>query len=507
MLKLIYRIIQISGKYKSRINTAFIFSFLKSMFMNSAIFISFFVITGFLQKTITSKTCLYLAFATVGCVIAQMIFQYISDRLQSSAGFQIFSDMRLKLGTHLRRMPMGYFTEGNIGKISSVLSTDMVFIEENSMTSISDMMNYLFSQLIMAVFMYFIDIRLGLCCTAVILVFLLIGKLLTGDTLKHSSIRQEQNENLTEAVLDFTEGIGIIKTYNLLGDKSKELTKTFEESCDKNIAFEKNHAPWARALNIAYAIGTTAVITVAIFLYINNLIAIEMCLGTLLFAVNLFIPIKSFYANCTRLTVMDSCLDRIEAVFNENELNDTGTEKLPAQTDCPEISFENVTFGYGNKDILKNISFSVEKNKMLALVGPSGGGKSTIANLIARFWDIKSGSIKIKGKDIRSIPLSELTSQISMVFQRVYLFNDTIYNNINMGRPDANENDVINAAKKARCYDFIMSLPNGFVESSQNWSPPPPSLEVFFISTFTIFITAVVLYLRIMLPFSSFSTL
>ena len=126
------------------------------------------------------------------------------------------------------------------------------------------------------------------------------------------------------------------------------------------------------------------------------------------------------------------------------------------------MEFKNVTFAYGEKEVLHNVSFRLEKNRMLALVGPSGGGKSTIASLLARFWDVKSGQVLIRGKDVRKISLSDLMNHISMVFQRVYLFQDTIYNNISMGRPDATEAEVMEAAKKARCYDFIMALPNGF---------------------------------------------
>nr|HML46744.1 ATP-binding cassette domain-containing protein [Clostridia bacterium] len=132
------------------------------------------------------------------------------------------------------------------------------------------------------------------------------------------------------------------------------------------------------------------------------------------------------------------------------------------RSDAPELRFENVSFAYGEKDVLNNISFDLNKNQMLALVGPSGGGKSTIASLLARFWDVKSGRILVRGQDVRSVPLRELMDHISMVFQRVYLFQDTIYNNISMGRPSANREEVMEAAKKARCYDFIMALPEGF---------------------------------------------
>ena len=159
---------------------------------------------------------------------------------------------------------------------------------------------------------------------------------------------------------------------------------------------------------------------------------------------------------------MNACMDRIEAVLAEPELPDRGRESLPKTGGAPEVEFRDVTFAYGEKEVLHDISFTLEKNRMLALVGPSGGGKSTVANLLSRFWDVKGGQILVRGRDIREVPLSELMDQISMVFQRVYLFQDTVYNNISMGRPDATREEVYEAAKKARCYDFIMALPDGF---------------------------------------------
>lgn len=159
---------------------------------------------------------------------------------------------------------------------------------------------------------------------------------------------------------------------------------------------------------------------------------------------------------------MNSCLDRIDAVFDEKEMEDIGTETIPETADVPEIEFRHVTFAYDKHDVLKDISFTVPRNTMTALVGPSGGGKSTIASLLPRFWDVREGQILVGGKDIRTVSISDLMNHISMVFQRVYLFQDTVYNNIVMGRTDASREEVIAAAKKARCYDFIMALPDGF---------------------------------------------
>jgi ATP-binding cassette subfamily B protein len=215
-------------------------------------------------------------------------------------------------------------------------------------------------------------------------------------------------------------------------------------------------------INSIFGLGTAGLIALSLYLNSAALISVIFVVGVLLFVFDVFAPLKSFYGQSPRLTVMNSCLDRLEEVFAEKQLPDEGKDSIPAQSGSTEIEFEDVSFGYGEKEVIRHVSFALEKNRMLALVGPSGGGKTTLANLLARFWDVKSGRVWIRGKDIRDVPLSDVMAHISMVFQRVYLFKDTIYNNISMGRPDATEAEVIEASKKARCCDFITALPEGF---------------------------------------------
>lgn len=462
MISLMSRILAIAGKYRRNIKIAFIFSFLKSMLAKSPIGLAFIAFNAFYNNKMSDRLCFLLGITLIVCVLFQAVFQNISDRLQGDSGYRIFSDMRMELGRHLRKLPMGYFTEGNIGKISSVLSTDMVFIEENCMTVIADMMSYIFAEIIMIIFMFYLNIWLGILSLLIAGAILWLGKAMEQQTLEHSTIRQEQSEKLTNAVLDFIEGISIIKTYNLLGEKSAELSNNFKESCRTNLEFEETHAPWQRWLNIIYDLGIAAILALSLYLQTQNLLTVPYLIGVTLFVFDLFGPLKALYSQSTRLTVMSSCMDRVEDVLAQKELPDDGMEVIPEQSDLPEIKFKNVSFSYDKKEVLHNINFTLEKNKMLALVGPSGGGKSTIANLLTRFWDVDSGSINIRGTNIKNVKLADLMNHISMVFQRVYLFQDTIYNNISIGRLEATEEEVIEAAKKARCYDFIMALPNGF---------------------------------------------
>lgn len=463
MFALISRMLRLSGRYKKRIQLAFVCAFVEQILSKMPIFFAFLVLAGFAASTMSGARCLAVGAILVCVVVLQAVVHYASDRLQSAAGYMIFADQRIALADHLRRLPMGYFTAGNIGKISSVLSSDMVFVEEVAMSTIANMMSYLLSAGVLMVFMFWLDWRLGLIALAVTLLANVVAQRMNAVSLKEAAARQEQGERLTDAVLSFVEGIGVIKSYNLLGAQSAALTENFARSRDVNAAFERRMTPWTTGLSILYGAGIAAIFGLAVYLEQTGALSLAYLLGVLLFVFDLFGPLKALYGEATRLTVMNAALDRTCDVLVETELPDTGTAHLPETTAGDEIVFEDVSFSYdGKNDVLHDISFAMPPRTMTALVGPSGGGKSTIANLLARFWDVGTGCVKIRGVDIRDVPLAELMDQISMVFQRVYLFQDTIYNNIAMGRPDASEEEIIQAAKKARCYDFVTALPDGF---------------------------------------------
>ena len=463
MTGLINRILKLSGKYAARIKVAFVFSFFKSILSKMPILLAFLALRGFYEGSLTGRYCLWIGVAMVFAVAAETLCQFLCDKLQSASGYMMFAERRLELGSHLRRLPMGYFTAGNIGKISSVLSTDMAFVEEIVMGSLANMMNYMFTAVIMAALMLFFDFRLGLAAVGVSLLAAVMAGKMNKVSLREAAVRQEQSEKLTDAVLSFIEGIGIIKSYNLLGEKSEELSENFRTSRDTSIGFEESLTPWQRGLNVLYALGMTALFGLSIYLQQTGQMSLPYMMGMLLLVFDLFGPLKALYGEATRLTVMNSCLDRIEEVLDETELPDGGAEHIPAKAaEQPEIELRDVSFAYGDKEVLHHVDLAVMPDTMSALVGPSGGGKSTIASLMARFWDVEEGQVLIRGKDVRDVPLAELMDHISMVFQRVYLFQDTVYNNISMGKPDAAREEVYEAARKARCYDFIMELPDGF---------------------------------------------
>lgn len=464
MIKLVRRFFRFAGNYGGRIKVAFVFSFLRSLFSKAPIALALFGLVAFYESTADARLCIGLGAAMAVCLALQALCTYASDRLQASAGYLIMADKRMELGAHLRRMPMGYFTEGTIGKISSVLSTDMVFIEETVTPAIADLMGHMFTQAIMLIMLAWVSPWLALLALAILLAVVAVAKRARTSALADSATRQGQSERLTTAVIDYLEGMPIIKAYNLLGEQSAELRENFDRSCEENIAFERHQTAWGRLLYVLYAVGAVAILVVAIALQSAGLLTAPFAVGLMLFVFDVFAPIKALNGDTTRLTVMSSCLDRIEDIMGRAELPDEGTRHLPTEpaTETPEIEFKNVSFSYGEGEVLHGVSFAQMPGTMYALVGRSGSGKSTMANLLARFWDTNGGSVLVRGQDVHDVPLSELMDSISMVFQQVYLFQDTVYNNILMGRPDATREEVEEAARKARCHEFICALPDGY---------------------------------------------
>ncbi len=460
--RMIFRILGISGKYKNRIRMAFVFSILNVLLSKMPIFYSMIVIWKISDQSIQTETVWCISIAMVITLILQIITQHISDRLQSGAGYLLFADKRLELGEHLKKLPMGYFTEGNVGKISSVLSSDMLFIEENVMAKLANIMTYIFSAIVLLCFMFWLKWKLWIIAMLTSILAVFVAQKMNKVSLKEAKMRQNQNEYLTNAVLEFVEGISVIKSYNMLGEKSKELSENFRLSKQKSIQFEESIMPWMFGLSSIYALGTAGIFMAGLYEYLSNSFSQAYLIGALLFVLEIFGPLKALFADSANLTIMDSCLNRIDALFEQEELPDGKVESLPTKGYEFEVEYKNVKFYYDENEVLDDISFGLRKNSMTALVGLSGSGKSTIANLLARFWDVKDGGIYLRGTDIRELSIDTLMQQVSMVFQNVYLFNDTIYNNILMGRSDATEKEVIQAAKQARCYDFIMKLPEKF---------------------------------------------
>lgn len=463
IFKLVKRVLDLSGEYKNRIRVAFLFSVLESIFQRIPLVLAFLTIVALMNNQMTGTHSIFLFFVLLLSASLQMLFHYMNDRLQSDAGYRIFARLRIKLADRFRKIPMGYYTEGNIGKISSVLSTDMLFVEENIMGKIANSFNYILSTVILTIFLFILDYRLGLVAVLTLMIYYFLTEKMAQETIVEGEKRQNQSELLTDEVLSFVEGLAVMKSFNRLGAGAKSLRGEFKKSKNTALTLEGKFASWIGKTHLLLAISTSLIFILALVLHSTGELSTEYLIALLLFALVFFKPLKTLTGEVGMLSIMNSCLDRVNELFEVKELSDIGSQKLPPLNKTKEeVAFEHVSFGYDEKAVLQNVSFKLYPNTMTALVGPSGSGKTTIANLLTRFWDINEGHIKIRGVEVKELPLETLMSSISMVFQTTYLFQDTIYNNIKLGNVNATEEEVLEAAKKARCHEFIEEFPQGF---------------------------------------------
>ena len=462
MIQMVHRILVFcGGRFAAKIRVAYLFSFLKSICQNAPIFVAVWLMRKLMEGTADVSVCCLSAAVLLLFLALGAVFQNLSDRFQSATGYEVFAEKRKAFAAHLRCLPMGYFTAGNLGRISSILSADMVFIEENSMNIVADVVSDCFAQLVLTAFLFTLHPWLGLAALVTELIAICIAHPMNRESMRNSAARQQAIEDLTGAVIEYTEGLGVSKSFCLTGESAGELRQSFAKSRDANLTFERQHTPWERALQILYAIGTAVILALAVQLCGEGALDAASFVGVMLFLLSIFAPIKHLFQLDSRLTIMENCLDRLEAVFAEQPLDMRGTAALPDVSEH-EIEFRDVSFSYDREEVLHGVSFTMDRGQMTALVGESGSGKTTVANLLSRFWDVSSGEILLRGVNVKELPMETLMGHISMVFQNVYLFEDTIYNNIAMGKPDATPEEVADAARKARCYDFIQKLPYGF---------------------------------------------
>ncbi|MCR4557590.1 MAG: ABC transporter ATP-binding protein/permease [Saccharofermentans sp.] len=462
MIRILHKLLVFCDKKNARrIRFAYIFSFLNAFAQNAPIMAGIFMIRSLMDGTADVLTCCLMAGMLLVCFALGAFFRHMSDRLQSSAGYKVFAEKRIEFARHLRKLPMGYFTDENIGRISSILTEDMVFVEENSMSVLAEIASGIFAQIVLTAFMFFLDPLLGSVTLITDIVILILSVPMNKAAARNSIGRQGAVEDLTGSVIEYAEGMAVSKSFGLMGESSTRLRDSFARSREANLQFEREYAPYERNLEIICAAGITGILAAAIWLLQAGRMDAINFIGVLLFLMNLFTPFKTVFQMGARLSIMEVALDKIGAVFAEKPLYLDG-EKEPLSDYTHEIEFKDVTFSYGDEEVLKGISFTADKDQMIALVGESGSGKTTIANLMARFWDVNGGAVLLRGVNIKDMPMETLMNHISMVFQKVYLFEDTVFNNIAMGKEDASMEEVAEAARKARCYDFIMQLPYGF---------------------------------------------
>jgi ATP-binding cassette subfamily B protein IrtB len=459
MFGVLKRMTALAGEYKKNLIAAYVISVFEAAAEKIPVFMILYALIKIVDQTLNSTHFFIVLTTVLGSLLVTVIFRYLRDKNQSGIGVLIFARERLKLGDKIKKFPMSYFTEDNIGNLSAVVSSDMKFIEEQGMNQLAkittSVISLIITMVMMAVFSPYVAFIMMITCLLVGCVFIAIQKI----AKKHSFQIQEMQKASTSAVIEYIKGMQVIKAFHLVGDTQNRTNVSYRNLSNSQFEYERNFIVPMVIAETIIAVSIGGIICFASISVLNESMNLSMMLMLGIFAFEIYRPLNSLVSNSAEIRVMEACMDRYEKAVNEPVIWDS---KKKTEILNSDIEFQNVSFSYDSKPVIQNMSFVAKEKSMTALVGISGCGKTTVTNLIARFWDIKEGKILIGGVNIYDMAYEQLMSNISMVFQKVYLFQDTIYNNIAFGNINATKEQVITAAKKARCYEFIQELPEGF---------------------------------------------
>lgn len=460
MFRITFKILNWVSPYKTRMVLGFIMSFLNAIFIALPIFLASQIFNNVVShKSIYGKDIFNVVIIMIILVLGRFITAYLKSKNQESIAYEMSANERLNIGNKLKNVPLGYFNTHHSNELTTIVTTDLTFLENFAMKMVDIVINgyILISVLILSLLVVSWQVAL-LACIGVLLSFLAI-QLLENKSKKNAPTYHHAQNQLIEKVVEVIRGIQVIKSFSKENASLRSFNRAVNESKRVNTKIEMQYIPFNLLHLLSLKVTSILIVLVACLLFIHNSIDLPTFIMISIFSFVIFDSVENINSAAHVLEIIDMTLEDIEKIKSAPELDKQGKD-LTIEND--DIAFENVNFSYDDKQVIKNVSFDIAANTSTAIVGPSGSGKSTLCHLLLRFYDVNDGFIRIGGIDIKDLKLSTLMSQISAVFQKVYLFNDTIENNILFGNPGATKEEVIRAAKQACCHDFIMKLPDGY---------------------------------------------
>jgi ATP-binding cassette subfamily B protein len=455
LLKGIY---SIPGVDKSVLHKTLIVKIIEAFILSGPLIFTYLTLNGLVENKINYRNLVLYIAVCAACCIAYYFISYKNNMISYTYSFELIKNLRIRLGEHMRKLSMGFFTEKSAGELNAIVNGDVTNIEPVPSYVFQRCMEAILTPIMVSLSFIFINWKLTLVMFIgipfSIPVFKCCEKILM-DVMKK---KQSSLSNLTDKTVEYIQGIKEIKAFNRLNSGLDNFDKAAEEFKKYSLNAETALLPWRFLFGTLIYLGFTLILFCAPYYYLNGNINTAEVLIFFLVSLKIYEPMQLIIDYSAILINLDTSLRNIEGVLNYETLSEKGSKKLLKH----DIEFHKVSFKYEEKEVLKDVSFKVKERTITALVGASGSGKSTITNLLARFWDVNSGSIKIGGIDIRDVKTEELMNSISMVLQNTYLFNDTILNNIKIGNRNASYEDVIKVCKKAKCHEFIMNLPKGY---------------------------------------------
>ncbi|AUJ24331.1 ABC transporter ATP-binding protein [Virgibacillus dokdonensis] len=464
MIGTLKRMMTWCAPFKKRLYVGFLFSFINAIFIIIPVALTGYVMKMILMQmadeyAITLEDVLFVLALTVLSVIGRYVFTYLRSAYQDMIGYEVATQKRLELGNNLKNVPLSFLQKHPTGSLTSAVSTDLQFIEMHGIKMLDTIVNGYVSSILFLLIMGFYNWVIALISVIGLLGSYFFLNRISQKSKQNAEEYQRSRNVMTSATLEFVRGIPFVKSFKLDGLANEKLHHAFEKAKNINIKIETDFVGPNQAHLITLKITSIFIVMSSSLMALEGMLELPTMVMFIILSFTMFRGVEVMNDAMHILKVIDETFDKLEQIELSSKLRDEVKDiEVPNHT----IRFSNVSFQYGSEKVLKDLSFTIPENQTTAFVGPSGSGKSTICHLIARFYDIQEGVITIGNVDIQTMSAESLLKNISIVFQKVYLFNDTIYNNISFGKPDATYKEVVEAAKKARCHDFIIKLPNGY---------------------------------------------
>ena len=459
MLNVFKKIWSFSKEEQANIKKSILAGFFHAVFNALEFGAIYYMLVNIFSKTLDYNAIFVCLGILVISLVGKIMTQKISQMAQTHAGYFMAAHKRIEIGEKIKRVPMGFFSSFSLGRLTTIATSSLSQAEMWVPMLLVLVLGGVLNTLVFVLGTLIFNVKVGLVAAAGVIVFFIVTSMMEKKSSANADKMTETQTRLTKEVLATLQGMQVIKSYNLGGENNRALRKSIKDTSRTLLDLEKSVAPYTVIQRIVMGITTVAMVYVSLNLNLSG----ELPLAeTILMIMASFIIFEGLIGAGSNMAILRACENAIDSVGFIDSMPDMKEGSITEPMKNHKIVFKDVSFSYDDRPILKNVSAEIKENTMTAIVGPSGSGKTTFCNLIARFWDVNSGEILIGGKNIKDYKIENLMNSISMVFQDVYLFEDTIENNIKFGKQNASHEEVVQAAKKARCHEFIEVLPEGY---------------------------------------------
>ena len=459
MISVFKKIWLFSGKERNNLTRSIVAAFFHAVFNAFQFVAIYYMLKCLFKQNVVQKDIIIVLVVLIISLIGKIITQNVSQMNQTHAGYFMAANKRIELGEKIKRVPMGFFNNFSLGKLTTLATTNLTQIESWIPVLLVNVLGGFLNTFVFVLSIFIINLEIGFVALIGMTVFLFVTFLMEKCSRKNAADMSNIQTYLTKNVLSTIQGMQVIKSYNLGGKNNKNLNDAIDNSYKTTLSLEKMIIPYTIAQRIAIGLTIVGMLFFGIKLNLSGNLDIADTVVLMIASFTIFDGLIGAGSNMAILRIAENAIDSYEYV---NHMPDIDEGNISSLIQNHNIDIKNIGFSYDNRRVLDNVTCIIKENEMTAIVGIPGSGKTTLCNLIVRFWDVNEGEIKIGGNNIKDYTVENLMDNISMVFQGVYLFEDTIENNIKFGNQNATREEVVNAAKKAQCHDFIVSLPQGY---------------------------------------------